>query len=288
MRIQRIGSVTTKLGEGPVWDDEEQALYFVDVLGRKIHRYDHAGDSFQSFETPALVGSIALRNDGGGVIAAFGDGIGLYDLATGAVEPLGDPEAGNPLTQWNDGKADAHGRFLAGTVATDKESMVCGLYSVEAGRITQLDSGFGITNGPCWSPDSKTFYYADSVPCDIYAYDYDLSTGAISNRRVFANTRALGGIPDGATVDSEGRLWSAICGAGKIACWRPDGVLERTIDVPPYLVSSVMFGGPDLDRLFFTSITGSSLGFADDETGGQLFVVDGLGAVGLPEHRYRG
>jgi len=287
MKIQRIGDITCELGEGPVWDAEEQALYFVDILGKKIGRYDYAADAFATWSTKATVGSLALRKEGGAIVA-FGDGFGLFDFGSGDVTMLGDPEAHLPSTVWSDGKVDPRGRFLAGTVAIDQKSMICGLYSVDQGRITKLDDGFGITNGPCWSPDGRTFYYADCVPCDIYAYDYDIETGAIANRRVFANTRHLGGIPDGATVDTEGRLWSAICMAGKIACWLPDGTLDRVIEVPPKFVSSVMFGGPKLDRLFVTSIYGPTLGFEADVVGGQLFVIDGLGATGLPEPRYAG
>ena len=287
MQITRVGDITCKLGEGPVWDPREQALYFVDVMGRQIVRYRLSEDAFDHFDMPGVVGSLGLR-EGGGAIVAMTGGVALFDFESGAVTPLGDPEAELPLTQWNDGKVDPRGRFLTGTVATDMKSMICGLYSVDRGVITQLDNGFGITNGPCWSPDGEIFYFADSIPQNIYAYDYDLDTGAVSNRRVFANTAELGGIPDGATVDTQGRLWSAICSAGKIACWRPDGTLERVIDVPPKLVSSVMFGGPDLDRLFVTSIDGASLGFPSDETGGQLFVIDGLDARGVPEPRYQG
>jgi len=287
MKISRVGDVTCKLGEGPVWDPQDQALYFVDVMGSKIHRYAPATETFDVYQTPGIVGSLGLRREGGAVVAMAG-GIALFDFATGGLTAIGDPEADRPLTQWNDGKVDPQGRFITGTVATDMKSMICGLYSVERGLITLLDDGFGITNGPCWSPDGSIFYVADSVPQNIYAYDYDLDSGSVGGRRVFANTAELGGIPDGATVDTEGRLWSAICSAGKIACWLPDGRLDRVIEVPPTLVSSVMFGGPDLDRLFVTSIDGASLGFPSDETGGQLFVIDGLDAKGVAEPRYAG
>jgi L-arabinonolactonase len=287
MRIERLGDITCSLGEGPVWDEQEQALYFVDILGRKIHRYDYASQKFDSWTTQSTVGSLALRQHGGALVA-FGDGFGFFDFKSGDVTPLGNPAADIPGAAWSDGKVDPRGRFLAGTISLDLKGMIGGLYSVEHGRIFEVATGFGITNGPCWSPDGKTFYYADCIPREIYAYDYDLETGTVSNRRVFANTHALGGIPDGATVDAAGRLWSAICEAGKIACWRPDGTLERIIPMPTKNVSSVMFGGPNLDRMFVTSIDGPCIGFEADAAGGQLFVIDGLGVTGRPEPRYRG
>lgn len=288
MLIERIGDIQCKLGEGPVWDVPEQALYFVDSIGRRLWRHDPESGDFRSWETPALAGSLALR-EGGGAVLALGNGFHLFDLETGAATLIGDPEAHLPITQFNDGKVDRRGRFLAGTVATDMKSPVCGLYRLDADlSVSQLDQGFVITNGPCWSPDGGTFYFADSIPFAIYAYDYDQETGAVANRRLFADTRELGGIPDGATVDRDGRIWTAICGGGKVACYLPDGRLDRVIEVPPRLASSVMFGGPALDRLFLTSIDGASMGFESDPAGGQLFVIDGLGATGLPEPRFAG
>ena len=290
MEITQVGELQLKLGEGPVWDVAEQALYFTDMLDRRIWRLDPATGATRSWRFDAPVGSFALR-EGGGAIVALGNGVFLFDFETGALQALGDPEAADPATQLNDGKADPAGRFLCGSVATDFKGTDCGLYSVERGAIRKLDGGFGLTNGPCWSPDGKTFYFADSRPMEIYAYDYDVATGGVSNRRLFASTAALGGIPDGATTDADGRVYSAICNGGVIACWEPDGRLVRTIEAPSKLVSSVMFGGPELDRLYVTSIDARQLPFLtdppEDPAGGRLFVIDGLGARGWPERRYR-
>jgi L-arabinonolactonase len=289
--VTRILDIRCKLGEGPLWDVREQALYLVDVIDQRIWRYEESADEMNSWRLPDLVTSLALREQGGAIIT-LRTGFHFLDFDTGAVSFLEDPEASRPITQWNDGKTDAAGRFVAGTVSTDQRSACCGLYSVENGAVRRLDDGFSITNGPCWSPDGATFYWADSVPKNIYAYDYDMAAGTVANRRVFANTEALSGIPDGATVDTEGRVWSAICGGGLIACFAPSGALLRKVEMPTKFVSSVMFGGANLDRLFVTSINIASLPFETggtaDELGGELFVVDGLGARGLPETRYKG
>jgi sugar lactone lactonase YvrE len=291
VHIERVGDLTCGLGEGPLWDVAEQSLYFTDVLARKLRKFTPANGAFEHWDTPYSVSSLALDCSGGAVLA-MANGLYAFDFASGAATLINDPEADRPLTILNDGKTDRRGRFLFGSVATDHVSPICGLYKLEFGAVTRLDDGFTITNGPCWSPDGATFYLADSVPnSTIYAYDYDLDAGTIGARREFANTRDLGGFPDGATVDAEGRLWTAVCGAGKIACYEPSGSLCELIEVPPRLVSSLMFGGADLDRLYVTSIDAAALNFAvpaGNAGGGQLFVISGIAARGVPEPRYRG
>jgi sugar lactone lactonase YvrE len=290
VNIERVGELTCGLGEGPVWDVSQQALYFTDVLARKVRRFTPASGAFAEWHTPQTVSALAL-DDAGAAVLAMSNGVYSFDFDSGACVLLGDPEAQRPLTILNDGKTDRRGRFLFGSVATDRVSAVCGLYRLECGVISRLDDGFTITNGPCFSPDGATFYFADSVPhALIYAYDYDLETGTLRNRREFAGTRDLGGFPDGATVDAAGRLWTAVCGAGKIACYEPNGALCEVIAVPPRLVSSLAFGGPRLDELYVTSIDAAALQFdvaVDNAGGGQLFVITGTGARGLPETRYR-
>ena len=289
MHIERVGGITCGLGEGPVWDVAEQALYFTDVLARKIRRYDPAAGSFAQWDTPHSVSSLALEN-GDTALVVMSNGLYRFDWTTGVAMLIGDPELDLPMTIFNDGKADKRGRFVFGSVTTDHVSNVCGIYSVEDDVITQMDGGFTITNGPCWSPDGNVFYVADSVPHSrIYAYDYDLDAGTVANKRVFATTADLGGIPDGATVDSDGRLWTAVCGAGKIACYEANGQLAQIVSVPPRLVSSITFGGPDLRDLYVTSIDPSSLPFdagKKDDAGGQLFVITDLGARGIAEPHY--
>jgi sugar lactone lactonase YvrE len=136
------------------------------------------------------------------------------------------------------------------------------------------------------------FYFADSMHHVIYAYDYDADSGTVTNRREFAKTEALGGIPDGATVDRDGRLWCALCNAGMIVCYRPNGAIETIIEMPSKLISSVMFGGSRLDQLYCTSINPAAVPaiFSCDASsgGGELFVVTGLGVTGLPERRFAG
>ncbi len=286
MRIDRVSDFRLKLGEGPLWDARGQALYMVDGMGQQVLRYDVATGNLQQWDFPSFVGSLALADEGT-MILALGNGIHSFDPRSGALTFLGDPEADDPITQWNDGKTDRQGRFVTGTVATDMKSENCGLYVVDRGDIRQLDSRFGLTNGPCFSPDGSVLYVADSRRQLFYAYDYDGATGTVTNRRNFCSTADLGGIPDGATVDRDGRLWSAICNAGTVACWNVDGTIHRTIAMPTKLVSSVMFGGERLDTLYVTSINPKHLPFlpdmVDDGIAGGLFAITGLGATGIAE-----
>jgi L-arabinonolactonase len=292
MNITRVGSVQCKVGEGPLWDVTEQALYFIDLLDCRVWRYRPASGLFRNWKVPSMIGSMALRQKGG-VIVALQDGVHWFDLESGQTSARKIPPGLDSSTQLNDGKVDAAGRFVFGSQARSlTETRPLGaMYSMEAdAAIRRLDDNpFTITNGPCWSPDGRTFYVSDSIAKLVYAYDYDVTTGCASNRRQFADTTAYGGIPDGATVDADGRLWVTVCGGGKIVAFWPDGSVERVIEVPTAFVTSVMFGGAHLDQLYFTSINGEVLGMpsASGEAGGGLFVIEGLGVTGLREHRYR-
>ena len=289
MKITCLDTPRCSVGEGPVWDVAEQALYYIDILGKCIHRHHPATGRNDRFEVPDIIGSMALRA-GGGALVALKDGVYTYDFATGATQPVARPGNPNPRVQFNDGKTDRFGRFIVGSTDGQMKEALGEVYSVDAaGNCSVIDRGIVISNGPCWSPDNRTFYFADSVPRHIYAYDYDPDTGTATNRRVFANTAEFGGIPDGATVDTDGLVYSAVCDGGLIAVFRPDGRLERTIPMPVKLPGSVMFGGPDLDLLYVTTLDPAFLGRNDGgELAGHTFVIEGLGARGIPEVRHGG
>ncbi len=157
--------------------------------------------------------------------------------------------------------------------------------------VHKLEEGIVVSNGPCWSPDGKTFYFSDTWSNEISAYDYDLATGGISNKRCFASFAPLGdGVPDGATVDSEGCVWSAAVYGGKLYRFAPDGTLERQIDMPVKKVTSMNFGGPNLDVLYVTSMAKPPLPRfpGDGVLRGALFAIYDLGIQGVPEPRFAG
>ncbi|MEZ5736611.1 MAG: SMP-30/gluconolactonase/LRE family protein [Novosphingobium sp.] len=290
MKIERADTHRCGLGEGAVWDADEQALYFLDIWGQKVFRHDPAAGTTKSWDTPGHVGAMGLR-EGGGAVLAMKDSLYTLDFAGGECVKVAGPVFDTPRPTINDGAVDRAGRFVFGGCDTDIENAqpVGGLYALDTGhRVTQLDSGIHLSNSHCFSPDGKTLYCADSFLNNAYAYDYDVATGQVSNKRVFVNTEDLGGCPDGSAVDADGLVWMSIFEGAKVAAYRPDGTLERAVDMPVRLISSVAFGGPGLDRLYVTTIDPTEFGGEAEEGSGYVYVVEGLGTCGVPEARYRG
>jgi L-arabinonolactonase len=286
--IETISGVKNQVGEGPVWDVSEKALYWLDPFVPEMYRLDPKTGAIKSWKLEKQTGSFAIREKGG-ALCAMSDGFYFFDFDSDRATLVPNGNVGTPETVFNDGKTDSRGRFIAGTVDLKFEKSICAVYSLDgSAKCSLLDSGFVCVNGPCFSPDNQTFYCADSPRRTIYAYDYDIVTGRVSNKRKFASTQELGGVPDGATVDAEGHLWSAIAGGGKIACFNPDGSLARTVEMPTQIPASVMFGGDNLDVLYVPSI-GVKIGDLDpDPKGGSLFAIKGLGVRGKPEPRFAG
>jgi L-arabinonolactonase len=288
MRVTRIGAERCRGGECPLWDEADQALYLIDNVGQKVHRYDPATEVTRSWTMPSIITALTLRERGGAVVT-LKTGIHFLDFETGSLEsvhPLPQP----PPIIYNDGKVDRRGRFVIGACSSNIHSPgpdggVCSMAPDHTLR--WIDTGINRSNSPCWSPDDKTFYFSDSFLYTMYAYDYDIDTGEIANKRVFANPAELGGSPDGATVDKDGLVWVAIYRGGKVVAYRPDGSVERIVELPTRLTSSVTFGGPKLDHLYVTSIERDPLGNADP-SGGYVYVVEDLGTQGLVEPRYAG
>ena len=290
MRIDILLDVKTTLGEGPLWDVGQQRLYWIDSFDGRVFRATADGRELRAWDVPHKIGAMALRKDGHGAIVSLQGGFHLLDFRTGEVTLLHDPEPGLATNRINDGKVDKHGRFVAGSMDTLEEGHSGALYSVSTDfQVTTLDSNIVCSNGPCWSPDGRTFYFTDTWSGEIWAYDYDAATGRVSNRRTFATVDTSGGgAADGATVDAEGCVWSALVYAGKLVRYAPDGTVERIIDMPVKKVTSVMFGGPNLDILFVTSMAKPPLPRfpGDGPLRGSLFTIHDLGIRGLPEMRF--
>jgi L-arabinonolactonase len=285
MRITRVATVACRLGEGPVWDARDQVLWFVDIFGRHVHRHSPGDGATRSWRMPANVGAVTPCCDRGALVA-LPDGVYVLDLQSATTTPVAVVDDLPPGVVLNDGKVDRRGRFVVGTIDTKIAAPLGQFLSLEAGDLRVIADGFTVGNGPCWSPDDRTLYLADSFAHRIYAYDYDIETGDVGDRRVFAETEELGGIPDGATVDEDGTVWVAICEGGKVVAFGPDGRLRRVIEMPVSHPSSVTFGGPDLDLLYVTSIDPAVLGKEPEPGGGMTYVIEDVGARGLEETRY--
>ncbi len=273
------------LGESPVWDADNSCLYWVDGFSRLVRRWTPATGEFEQWQTPSMAGSVAL-GQGQTVIVGLADGIYSLDLLTNALSPLFRPEPVDPLVRFNDGKTDRAGNFLCGSMGIHADPKGV-LWRVAAdGGSAELAHGIRISNALCFSPDGETMYFADSLDRTIRAYEY--SEDGVGEARILVDTAQWNSGPDGATVDTLGRLWVTLVQVGKIACFAPDGRLERLIDAPVDLPSSVAFGGKDLATLFVTSIkdSGSGRAISKHPDGGRLFAIDGLGARGIAETRF--
>lgn len=278
------------LGEGPLWDVQEQRLYWIDSFGNTVFRCTEHGTEVEEWAVPANIGSMALREKGGAVIS-LQTGFHFLDFKSGETTPIHDPESHIPSTRLNDGKVDRQGRFIAGSMDMKEEGPNGALYRLDPDlSVHKLEGNIICSNGPCWSPDGRTFYFTDTWSEEISAYDYDLAAGTPSNKRRFASFKEIGGAPDGATVDAEGYVWSAAVYSGQIVRFTPDGTIDRIIKTPVLKVTSVMFGGPNLDVLYVTSMARPPLPrFPEDgPMAGHLFAIHGLGVRGIPERRFFG
>ena len=287
MKIHRIDSVRCTLGEGPVWDVKDQALYLLDIGQCRIVRYKPVEGSVIDWTVPRPPGALALSERGGAVVA-IKDTLYSLNFRTGELQSIAVAHDQPPTATFNDGKTDRQGRFVIGSCCTDLQGPqpIGGIYSLGLdGSLRRLGGDISFSNSPCFSPDGNTLYFADSARYEIYSYKYNSRNGDIGERRCLVNTRSLGGMPDGATVDSDGLLWVAIFEGSKIAVFRPNGELERLIPLPISLPGSVIFGGPSLQQLFVATIDPVYFGRVTEEGAGYLYCIEDLGATGLAEQR---
>jgi sugar lactone lactonase YvrE len=258
VRALRAGA---ELGEHPLWSAEGACLYWLDIERATINRFDPTASGNTAWPLPARPGCFAFRAEGGAVVAAQ-DGIYDLDFATGAatrrVAPLHDPA----VMRFNDGRTDRQGRLWVGTVRVDMDltnTAANAYYRLGAQGLEKVLDGVGITNGTAFSPDGTTMYRAQTETRQIFAYDYDVATGAPSNPRVFATVPDQYGMPDGATVDTDGGYWVALARlpgtapTGGVARFTPDGRLDRYIELPVPFVTMPAFGGPNLSTLYVTT-----------------------------------
>ncbi|XWN30892.1 MAG: SMP-30/gluconolactonase/LRE family protein [Devosia sp.] len=283
VRVECALDVKAQVGECPLWDVEEQALYFVDIEGCTVHRYDPATAGHTAHTLDERVACLAMRKAGGALIGTQ-SGLHTFDFATGAKSPIVDPEADKPHNRVNDSAIAPEGRWWVGTMSMAQPQPADGAFYVFAdGELTKVFDGIYTTNGLAFSPDGSRLYFSDSHRDvrTVWCCDYDAQTGTPSNRRVFFDTRSVAGRPDGATVDIDGCYWLAGVGGWEVYRITPDGRVDMTIKVPVERPSKPMFGGPGLDTLFLTSIAPDS----DQPLAGGLLAITGLPVGGLPQPR---
>jgi len=279
------------LGEGPVWDPGEQALWWVDIRRPSVHRYVPQTGAAEAWPMPEEVGSLALRRDRGlGLLVALRSGFAFFDPATGAVDRRGGPEPDQPDNRLNDGKCDRRGRFWVGSMHVSGRQPTGALYRLDPDLAWQrvLD-GITVPNSLAFAPDDRTLYFADTPSRRIVAYEFDLDRGTLGSSRIFATVPEDAGYPDGSTVDAQGFLWNAHWDGGRLTRYAPDGRVDRVVPLPVARPTCCAFGGPALDVLYVTTAS-IRLGEADlarQPWAGGLLALD-VGVRGLPEPRFGG
>lgn len=281
-----------QLGEAPFWDEATQALWWVDIVGKRVQRLDE-DDEVRAWATPGFP-SAAVPCASGGLMVPMQDGVHRLNLGSGLTEPFARPDA-NPANRSNECRADPQGRLWLGTMANNLAAdgtpvplsgTSGGLFSIEPdGRPTPVLADIGISNTLAWSPDGATLHFADSLKGVIWAFPFDAATGKLGERRVFADHDAAPGEPDGSAMDADGYLWNARWGAGIVARFAPDGRLDRVVELPATQPSSVAFGGAELQTLYVTSARQGMT--APGETDGALFRLE-VEVAGLPMTRFAG
>lgn len=275
-----------RLGECPLWCEREQVLWWIDSRAPSLKRWDPSAGGVRVLALPSVVGSVAFR-ERGGMLAALQTGIHFLDPATGVLETAAQPEAHLPENRFNDGRCDRAGRFWAGTMSDARREPSGSLYRLAANlECTRMRGDIVVPNSIAWSPDDRTMYFADTHRTRIWAFDYDLADGAISNERVLAEG---GGRPDGSCVDADGGLWNAEYGGWRIVRHAPDGRIDRVIEMPVANPTCCCFGGAALDTLYVTSATQrlTPEDRAKQPLAGSVFAVR-PGVNGLPEARFAG
>jgi len=225
------------------------------------------------------------------MVVALKNGIHFFDTATNQLSQIHNPEPDLPENRFNEGKCDPRGRFFAGTMNEVIRGKPSGsLYRLASDRTLDLIfPSITVPNGLAWSPEGTIMYFADTRRHVIYAFDYDLDEGTPHNRRVFVDLSSYEGLPDGATVDSEGCLWSAVFSGGRIVRYTPKGKTDRVIGFPVTQINSLTFGGSDMRTLFVISSKHllNDAGLASQPLAGNIFAVD-PGIKGIVDSRFAG
>lgn len=247
MKTEILFDVKATLGEGPAWDEKTQTLYWVDILGKRIY----AGGEVLA-ELDDYIGCLAPTKNGHLIVGkrvSFVD----FDPATSQQTVLVTlPESAT--NRMNDGKCDPTGRLIAGTMDMNETDPTGSVYSYDGKSNRVLFRDVTISNGMAWSPDHKTFYYIDTPTCEVRAYDYDVKTGEIANRRKAFDVPKSLGWADGMTSDTEGNLWIAMWGGAQVTRWNPNtGQLLEQIPIPALQSSCPVFGGKNRNELYVTS-----------------------------------
>jgi sugar lactone lactonase YvrE len=250
-----------RLGESPVWHPREHALYYVDIAGHTLQRFDPKSGELRHWQFDTDVASLAPKMDGT-LLLAMRDGLWRFDPASGERARVAAPDYDPALERFNDGKCDPQGRFWVGTIYEPRDPALASLQCLEHGKLMRRLGGVTVLNGLAWSPNGRTMHWSDTTTHMIYAADFDPVSGGLSRQRVFASfplkqpgqtLDTYGGRPDGAAMDAEGCYWVAMFEGQRLLRLAPDGEIVREVVLPVRCPTMPCFGGPDLRTLYITS-----------------------------------
>jgi len=292
--LEIVSEFKAMLGECPVWDSDKKIIYWVDIIGKKLFSYNTISNINSVINLNNFVGSVSLRQNGQFIIATD-EGIHFFDQDNLSIKKLFNPEDHLDQNRFNDGKCDASGRFWVGSTSYGETEKIGSLYCIDKDlNYKKAIDGIIVSNGITWSPDNKIMYYIDSPTREVKAFDYDIRNGDIKNERVVIVFNKEEGYPDGMTSDKEGKLWIAHWGGHKVGRWDPlNGKMIEKIDIPVKRVSSVTFGGPELNELFITTAakgfneTNKELNESLNGYEGMLFRTE-VNVCGFNTHRFYG
>ena len=291
-RFVEAVDVGDRLGEGVLWRATDQTLWWTDILGFRLHRFDWKTKQLKTFPTPERLASFGfMEGDSDCIVGAFETGFAFYYPTSGELHWLARLPELHPDRRLNDGRVGPDGCFWAGSMiegaAPENHLPTTGLYRLDSlGRARFVRGGFWVTNGICWSPDGTVMYTADSPSRKITKSAFNARTGHLGAARSHVTVET--GYPDGAVTDRQGYLWSALWGAAKIACFNPAGALAGELEVPALQPSCPVFFGPDLS---FLAVATATVDMSEAERvrfpqSGSLFIFEGH-LAGSPNSYYR-
>ncbi len=279
------------LGEGAIWHEATQTLYWVDILGKQVHQYNPATGQNKTRDVGEYVGTVVPANSGQ-LMLALQNGFASLDFDTGKITRHANPESHLPDNRFNDGKCDPAGRFWAGTLSLQETTGAGSLYCLYTDfTFRKMIANVTISNGLVWTGDKKTFYYIDTPTLQVAAYDYDIDTGNITNKRIVITIPEEEGFPDGMTIDTEDMLWIAHFGGWQVCRWNPHtGKKMHSIKIPVSQPTSVAFCGNNLNELYITSARKSlsTEQLQQQPLAGGLFRCSIPGVKGLPAYTFGG
>jgi D-xylonolactonase len=274
-----VADYECQTGENPLWHPLEKRVYWTDIPGGRLFRYDPATGYHEQCYSGASVGGFTIQADGD--LLLFMERGAIAKWRDGKISSVIKEIPAERKSRFNDAIADPSGRVFCGTVALT--SGTGRLYRLDTdGSLHQILGNIACTNGMGFTPDRQNMYYTDSGLRTIYIFDYDVKTGALTNQRVWLKTPEGAGVPDGLTVDAQGCVWSARWDGAALYRYTPDGIEERRIAFPARKVSSVIFGGDDVSEIYVTTALDGRTRASEGMGAGALFRLQ-LGIRGLPE-----